>query len=141
MTLQIIDLQEFLPSKIDMTHPDFLLHMKEDGIRKMVNDHYDLLRESAISNLFPSSDEAFTAAKKHSADFFVQVLGGHPYYNENRGNPMLRKRHMPFKITAEARITWLECYKIILTELTIPEHLTQSFWNYLNQFSMVMVNS
>lgn len=141
MKLEITPLPELLPTKIDRAHPDFLSLMTEEGVRKMVNDHYNLLRKSSIAHLFPQSNEAFEQAKKHSADFFVQVLGGYPYYNENRGNPMLRKRHMPFTITADARIVWLECYRNVLSELKIPEQLIKSFWNYLDQFSMMMVNS
>lgn len=127
--------------KVEMTAPEFLIYLKEEGVRQMISDHYDLLRVSAISNLFPQQDEAFEMAKKHSSDFFVQVLGGHPYFNESRGNPMLRKRHLPFTITAEGREVWLTCYRDVLLSLNIPENLIISFWNYINSFSMMMVNT
>jgi len=120
---------------------DFLERLTESGIRKMVNDHYDLLSKSEVKNLFPRIDEALDKAKQRSSDFFIQICGGHPYFNENRGKPMLAKRHAPFSITPEARIVWLKCYQQVLLKLDLPEEIIQSFWNYLNVFSAWMVNT
>lgn len=124
-----------LPSK-EMLHV-----LKEDGIRKMVSDHYDLLAESAIKDLFPKNPIALEKAKEHSADFFIQICGGPDYFNQNRGKPQLNRRHRPFTITAEGRIEWLNCYKVVLTKLDVPDDVLRSFWNYLDVFSKWMVNS
>ena len=121
--------------------PEFLVAAGEDGIRAMVSRHYDLLRESSIKDIFPTTDEAFDLAKKHSADFVIQICGGPDYFNQNRGRPMLSNRHQPFKITPEARIVWLECYRQAILELDIAEELIRSFWNYVNVFSNWMVNT
>lgn len=122
------------------TNEMFLL-LKEDGIRKMVSDHYNLLVESEINDLFPKNPIALEKAKEHSADFFIQICGGPMYFNENRGQPRLNQRHQPFKITAEAREVWLDCYKPVLKDLDLPKNVIQSFWNYLDVFSKWMVNS
>lgn len=119
----------------------FLDLLNEEGIRKMVSDHYDLLKKSTISSLFPPAGEPLEKAKLRSSDFLIQILGGHPYYHENRGKPMLVKRHKAGVITAEARIVWLECYARILSKLEIPVEVLYSFWNYLNIFSFWMVNT
>ena len=126
---------------VTLPPPEFLEKMTEQGIRKMVSDHYDLLSKSDIKHLFPRIDEALEKAKQRSADFFVQVCGGYPYFNENRGKPRMASRHAQFRINAEARIVWLNCYRQVLTELDIPDELKQSFWNYLNVFSTWMVNT
>jgi len=115
--------------------------LKEEGIRKMVNEHYDLLVESSIKDLFPKNPIALEKAKEHSADFFIQICGGPDYFNQNRGKPQLNRRHVPFKITAEGRIEWLDCYKPVLQKLDLPEEVLLSFWNYLDVFSKWMVNS
>lgn len=121
--------------------PEFLKLMSESGIRQMVSDHYDLLSKSEIKNLFPRIDEALDKAKQRSSDFFIQICGGHPYFNENRGKPLLAKRHAPFSITPEARIVWLKCYQQVLSKLDLPDDIKQSFWNYLDVFSVWMVNT
>ena len=127
--------------KVDLPNPDFLTELTESGMRKLISDQYDLLRKSTVAHLFPENDEDFEKAKLHSSDFFIQICGGHPHYQHNRGNPMLVRRHMPFKITPEARMVWLACYQQLLPRLQIEEELIMSFWNYLNYFSLWMVNS
>jgi len=121
--------------------PGILTVLKEDGIRKLVSDHYDLLMESEISHLFPDDPQQLAMAKKHAADFFIQVMGGPPYFNMNRGQPAMTRRHAQFTITTKGREVWLECYRQLLPKLKLPEHLIQSYWNYLNNFSSWMVNA
>jgi hemoglobin len=113
----------------------------EEGIRKLISDHYDCLKKSEISKLFPEDDNGFEKAKKNAADFFVQICGGPMYFNKNRGRPMMYKRHLPHKITPEARVTWLECFKQALQKTDLPDNVKQSFWNYINNFSIWMINS
>ena len=124
-----------LPSK------EMLRVLKEEGIRKMVSDHYDLLRESSVSDLFPKNPIAFEKAKEHSADFFIQICGGPMYFNKNRGRPQLFKRHLPHKITPGAREVWLSCYKMVLEKMDMDDKIKLSFWNYLDVFSIWMVNT
>jgi len=125
-------------------NPGFLTELGEEGFRKLVSDHYDLLKESDISELFPVHDEhLFAEAKKHSADFMIQICGGPSYFNQSRGAPQMVGRHAPFKITEKARLRWLECYAMLLPGLTgkVSDENIQSFWNYLNIFSQWMVNT
>jgi len=126
---------------VTIPSPEILKILKEEGIRQMVSDHYDLLSKSEIKHLFPRIEEALDKAKQRSSDFFIQICGGHPYYNENRGKPMLAKRHAPFTISPDARIVWLDCYRRVLTNLNLPAELKKSFWDYLNVFSFWMVNT
>jgi len=126
-----------------VTMPDarILQYLGEEGMRKMISDFYDLLVKSDIKHLFPIHKEAIDLAKKHSADFMIQICGGKEYYKESRGNPMLRKRHKPFKITKNARITWLTCYREVLLKQNLPQDIVESFWKYLDDFSIWMVNT
>jgi len=126
-----------------VTLPDreFLKQLGEPGIRKMVSRHYDLMRQSDIKHLFPESDEEFEKAKLRSSDFMIQITGGPEYFNQNRGKPMMTRRHAPFSITTEGRRVWLSCYRQALLETGLPEYLIHSFWNYVNVFSNWMVNT
>jgi len=137
-------IDEFDPSKlaeVKMLSKDILDFLKEEGVRKLINDHYELLRVSGIKGLFPPTDKGFEMAKKHSADFFIQLMGGPSYFTESRGNPMMRRRHAPFKITPEARVVWLECYIEVLDKLDAPDEIKNSYWGYVNTFSTWMVNT
>ena len=101
--------------------PKVLEYLGEEGMRKLISDHYDILRQSDIKGLFPPSDAGFALAKQHSADFFIQICGGPRHFDQNRGAPMMAARHQPFAITPEARRIWLESYIMILTPLDMPD--------------------
>ncbi|MFV0592629.1 MAG: hypothetical protein ACK5M7_14675 [Draconibacterium sp.] len=126
---------------VTMPSHEMLSLLKEEGMRKMVSDHYDLLVQSPVNHLFPKNPIALEKAKEHAADFFIQICGGPDYFNQNRGMPQMNRRHRPFQITAEARIEWLNCYREVLGKLDLPENVVLSFWNYLDVFSKWMVNS
>jgi len=130
-------------SKPDVILPEIKMLdlLGEAGVRKMVSDHYDLLAKSTIAHLFPDNQHELDKAKKNSSDFFIQILGGPMYFTANRGKPMLFKRHIPHKITPEAREIWLNCYREVLFGIHLPDDVKQSFWNYLDVFSVWMVNT
>ncbi len=117
-------------------------YLGEDGIRNMVSKHYDLLILSEIKEMFPTDPKDLDGAKKRSADFFIQRLGGPEYYKMTRGNPMLANRHLPFKINPKARTIWLDCYRKVLSDLpeSVPEELILELWRWLDEFSNWMVN-
>lgn len=139
-----LTISKYLPGeKPDVTLPTgkMLEILGEDGIRQMISDFYDRLAISEIKELFPGNPVALEKAKEHSADFFIQICGGPDYFNQNRGRPMLNRRHLPFKITPVAREVWLECFRSVLLKLDLPPEVLKSFWEYLDVFSKWMVNS
>ncbi len=125
-------------------NPAFLQELGEEGFRELVSEHYELLKESDISHLFPVEDpQEFADAKKHAADFMIQICGGPRHFEASRGAPRMVGRHDPFAITEGARQRWLECYAMLLPALSdrVSDENIQSFWNYLNMFSQWMVNT
>ena len=144
MNLEITYAQFGVRPPVTKPIPEFLVEMTEEGIRTLISKHYDKIKESSISNIFPQDAEEFAQAKVNSADFFIQICGGPKYFNTNRGAPQMIGRHAPFRITAQARQTWLELYKPLLEELKsegITEKSLLSFWGYLNIFSIWMINT
>src|SRR5690554_6459185 len=137
-------IKDYVPGqRPNVTLPTYEMYtiLGDEGIRKLVSDHYDQLVKSPIKEMFPQDEAELERAKKHGFDFFIQICGGPMYFNKNRGRPMMFKRHLPFKITADARVVWLNCYRDALLKQNLPEDVLTSFWNYLNDFSMWMVNS
>ena len=55
-----------LGERPDVTKPDFEFYnqLGEEGIRKMVSRHYDLMKQSDIQNLFSSDEEEFKLQKQ-----------------------------------------------------------------------------
>lgn len=124
--------------------PEFLIEVSEAGIREMISKHYDAIKKSEIFPIFPQDDAEFEQAKVNSADFFIQICGGPRYFNQNRGAPQMIGRHAPFAIDAKAREVWLELYKPLILELKesgVTETSLNSFWGYLDIFSIWMINT
>lgn len=136
--------QEGVNPPVTKPNPDFLNDIGEKGMRDLLERFYDKLFESPIQSLFPADKEAMKNAGQISADFFIQICGGPTYFNQNRGAPQMRKRHAPFRITPEARLHWLvnfeEALEPIITKKLSSEENIQSFWDYLNTFSIWMIN-
>jgi len=127
-------------------NPKFLQDIGEEGMRDLLRRFYTKLYQSPIKHLFPQDFDEMMTASQHSADFFIQICGGPKYFNQNRGAPQMRGRHAPFAITPTARLYWLTLFEETINE-TIINHkrsdsaTIQSFWDYLNIFSLWMINS
>ena len=145
LNLSILPYQEDVKPPVTKPNPAFLTDIGEEGMRELFNRFYMGLFESPIKDLFPKEIDVMKDAGQISADFFIQICGGTPYFNQNHGAPQMGKRHAPFAITPDARLHWLVCFKEAL-QLTIDEKQgneenIQSFWNYLNVFSIWMINA
>ena len=144
MNLEISQAQFGVRPPVTKPIPEFLLEVREEGLRELISKHYDSIKKSDINHLFPQDEAEFEQAKVHSADFFIQICGGPAYFNTNRGAPRMVGRHAPFRIDAKARQTWLELYQPLLRELKeqgVTETSLNSFWGYLNIFSIWMINT
>jgi hemoglobin len=51
--------------------------------------------------------EDLAASRRHLTLFLVQYWGGPGTYEQERGHPRLRLRHVPFRITNDVRDAWL----------------------------------
>jgi hemoglobin len=141
----ILPYQEGVNPPVTKPNPEFLTDIGEEGMRALLDRFYMGLFESPIKEMFPKDREEMKKAGQISADFFIQICGGTPYFNQNRGAPQMRKRHAPFSITPHARLHWLvtfeEALQPIIEQKLSSEENIQSFWNYLNVFSLWMINT
>ncbi|MCW8821460.1 MAG: globin, partial [Sulfurovum sp.] len=145
LDFSILPYHEGVNPPVTKPHPAFLTDIGEEGMRDLLDRFYMGLFESPIRELFPKDKEVMKNAGQISADFFIQICGGTPYFNQNRGAPQMRGRHAPFPITPNARLHWLVTFEaalqpIIQQKLSSEENI-QSFWNYLNVFSLWMINT
>ena len=145
MKLTITNGQIGVRLPVTIPNSGFLHEVGEERFRKLVFDHYDLIRTSDIAFLFPvHNEEDFADAKQHSFEFLIQICGGPRYYEQSRGAPRMVGRHAPFRIDENSRKSWLALYAILLETLAddgISAENIESYWDYLNIFSMWMVNT
>jgi len=130
------------PGRIEPPSHEVYGLMGEAAIVRMIEDLYRELERSSIRALFP---EDMKAAAQRSAAFFVGLLGGPPLYHERYGNPMMRARHLRFRVTPRARAEWLACFERVLAEAPgrygFPAHHLPGFRAFLRDFSLWMVNT
>lgn len=116
--------------------------MGEANIFRMLHDFYAALEQSEVRHLFPPD---MAAASEKSGAFFVFLLGGPPLYHQRFGPPMMRRRHIPFRIDEEARQVWLRCFNETLvdaeTKYNFPAEHKAGFIAFLESFSGWMVNT
>jgi len=145
MELKITDGLLGVRPTVTKPHPGFYDEVGEERFRTLVDDHYELIRVSDISNLFPVNDEDdFLQAKKNAADFLIQISGGPNFFEQSRGDAQMVGRHAPFRIDEYARRKWLELYAMLLPSLVdegVTAEYVQSFWDYLDIHSTWMINT
>jgi hemoglobin len=126
-------------------HPGFFYEVGEERFKRLVFDHYEAIKTSDIAFLFPVHDEEdFAEAKKHATDFLIEISGGPEYFTQSRGAHQMVGRHAPFRIDEAGRVSWLLLYAPLLEALVyegITPQYIESFWNYLDIFSMWLVNT
>ena len=145
MKLTITDGEIGVRPPVTKPHPGFLHEVGEERFHKLVYDHYELIEKSDIAFLFPVLDEEdFDEAKRHAFTFLLEVSGGEALFTKERGEHQMVGRHAPFRIDEEGRKIWLQLYADLLEPLVdegITEEYIQSFWDYLDIFSMWLVNT
>jgi len=64
-----------------------------------------------------------THTKAVLVKYFSEWMGGPKVYSPERGEPRLRRRHMPFAIDDAARDAWMLCMRQALAEVCTDEAL------------------
>ncbi len=110
--------------------PAFATHFEwiggEAQVKAMVDRFYDLMDlEPAYSALRAVHGSDLVKARQHLFWFLCGWLGGPQHYTERFGHPMLRARHMPFKIGILERDQWLACMDQAMGETSVPEDLRE----------------
>ncbi|WP_457603261.1 globin domain-containing protein [Nitratifractor sp.] len=118
----------------------------EEGMRKLMYNFYDKIYESDIAHFFPQDEEEFEKVKVKNSKFFIQICGGPKVYeDEAKGmdlNEYMIRLHDEFSINEKARVEWLGTMRDALDEVEgVDEAIKKEFWDYLDQFSKLTVNT
>ncbi len=108
------------------------------GLRSLVDAFYR--RVEADPLLRPIFPPDLSEGRERQYLFLRQFFGGPAEYNERHGHPQLRRRHLPFAITREARDAWLGHMLEAIDEVQIPEPYASLMKAYFERFSLDMIN-
>jgi hemoglobin len=90
--------------------------------------------------LRPMYPEDLSESKEHLFLFLTQFFGGPRRYEERRGHPRLRMRHLPFPIGGRERDAWLRHMRAAVDEAGIPEPARQVMLDYFEHAAHFLVN-
>lgn len=111
----------------------------EAAVEKIVHVLYENVQKDA--NLFEIFPNDLTEVAWKQKLFLTHFLGGPSYYLQERGHPMLKRRHMEFVITPERREAWLASMDIALDEAEIIEPYRTHIFERLTSVAHYMVNT
>ena len=111
----------------------------EETFTRLVARFYaEVESDPLLRPVYPSKD--LTAAAEHLRLFLIQYWGGPATYNERRGHPRLRMRHVRFAIGDAERDAWLRHMRTAMDDLALdPEHDAE-LWQYLVMAAHSLVN-
>ena len=105
----------------------------QEAVERLTQKFYQLMdSDKAYQALRAVHGPDLVRAQERLFWFLSGWLGGPALYQEKVGHPMLRARHLPFKIGILERNQWLLCMHQAMTELEVEEsfkdQLIQSFF-------------
>lgn len=95
--------------------------------------------DPVLHEMYPEEDLA--PAEERLRLFLIQYWGGPSYYQEKRGHPRLRMRHMPFKVNPTAKEHWLKAMRSAVDEAKLSEADDALVWDYFERAALAMVNT
>ncbi len=113
----------------------------EDKVRALVDRFYDLMDlEPGYAALRAAHGSTLADARDKLFWFLCGWLGGPSHYTDRFGHPMLRARHLPFKIGILERDQWLACMAQAMAETAVPQDLAERLKNSFFQTADWMRN-
>ena len=88
--------------------------------------------------IYPEPDLA--GAERRLRLFLIQYWGGPRTYDDERGHPRLRMRHMPFAVGPVERDRWLVHMRAAVAELAPPDDVAAELERYFTMAAEAMRN-
>ena len=118
---------------------DIYTTIGEEGVSRLIAAFYrQVPGDEILGAMYPPGDLA--GAEQRLRDFLIGRFGGPQRYIEQRGQPRLRMRHMPFAVNAAARERWLQLMTNALDEVKLPEDVDAVLREFFDGVSAMLVN-
>jgi hemoglobin len=112
----------------------------EETFTRLVDLFYaEVEKDPELRAVYPSKD--LGPAREHLRLFLMQYWGGPSTYNELRGHPRLRMRHVRFTITEAERDAWLRHMRTAMDEIALDPAHDDLLWQYLVMAAHSLVNA
>ena len=106
----------------------------------LVDRFYEGVQADAILlRLYPEPHDLGPARHKLTL-FLAQYWGGPTTYNDERGHPALRMRHVPFAIGSDERDRWLVHMRAAVVAMDPPSDRAQALTDYFDMAAASLRN-
>lgn len=111
----------------------------EEKLSALIQAFYNrVAKHPALIPIFPKD---LTETIRKQIQFQTQYLGGPNLFSEEHGHPMMRARHMNFKITPARAQAWLECMNEAMDEVELDEKIRKNYYQRLVMTAHHMINA
>ena len=105
----------------------------------LVGRFYDgVATDPVLRPLYPETD--LEGARRRLTLFLAQYWGGPRTYDDERGHPRLRMRHMPFAIGPTERDAWLRLMRAAIDAGDAPPRVAEQIHAYVDLAAEAMRN-
>jgi hemoglobin len=105
---------------------------------QLVDHFYDAVEaDPLLRPLYPAD---IAPSRAHLALFLAQYWGGPPTYNEQRGHPRLRMRHVPFAIGQPERDAWFAHMRAAVLASAAEDSDKQALNEYFASAATSLIN-
>jgi hemoglobin len=125
-----------LPVVAVSTNPHYERFGGESAVQRLVDAFYAAMDSRADAHTIRAMHAAdLTHTKRILVSYFCEWLGGPRQYSVERGQPRLRRVHMPFDIDEAAAIAWLACMQQALDETCADAELRSALMAALSKIA------
>lgn len=110
-----------------------------EKLSELIHAFYKRVSENPL--LIPIFPEDFTETIRKQIQFQTQYLGGPNLFTEEHGHPMMRARHMHFKITPDRAQAWLECMADAMDDIGLDGKFREIYYKRLVMTAHHMINA
>ncbi|MBS7345334.1 MAG: globin [Caryophanon sp.] len=110
-----------------------------EKLSELIHAFYKRVSEHPL--LIPIFPEDFTETIRKQIQFQTQYLGGPNLFTEEHGHPMMRARHMHFKITPDRAQAWLECMAGAMDDIGLDGKFREIYYKRLVMTAHHMINA
>jgi len=122
-----------------MKEEEIWAELGHEGFQELTSRFYAKVKtDDLMSPMYPADD--WEGSERRLFLFFTSRFGGDPTYQQERGHPRLRARHMPFKIDEAARDRWIKNMGQSMEEMEISKPVKLALFEFFSQVADFMRN-
>lgn len=113
----------------------------EKTVKKLANRFYDIMeRDPLAAELLAIHPLPLDRIRHVFYLYLTMWLGGPNQYEQERGHPRLRARHLPFTVTPKLKAQWMYCMRKAMYECVTDMNVADQLLRALDQLADHMIN-